>query len=508
MKKVFCFVAALAALAACGKTEIGLTPSRELTLTPVSSLSVSSAPVTKTSIDGSLQVLWSAGDQIGVYANDLDALVAGDKDELATPFTLTGTSGASTATFAISDPSVTELNCAEYGLAVYPFDESADEKYRKLLNTGVLCTLLPKTQTYVPDNIPNNALVMAARFDPKIGTMTFTPLASVLEIKLYGEVNVSQITFSEYSSETTAGGKNLCGMTKITFDASGVPTANTSETSTIVLNCASPVALDPDAANATSFYVVVSGNASFHHLAVIVKDDTGATQTVNIGGSSTTTLSPGKVYTVPTPMEIKKSGAVTLADWDLTSTSYNAGEFLKGAKGSLVSIAETGNANSTSGSGYIKMTNGDGSNFRTAFSSPYLCCIPMTGSEEDETGDAIVVAATGCSLKSGDKVQLLAGLMSYSASTASQYELEYSLDGTNWTWIQQIKFTASGTKTNVAGAYFDVEPTVTLTANATQILFRFRASNNKGTGNAAPNASGQTRIRANVGQSALAIKKL
>ena len=498
MKKVFCFVAALAALAACGKTEIGLKPSQELTLTPVSSLSVSSAPVTKTSIDGSLQVLWSAGDQIGVYANKLDA------EELATPFTLTGTSGASTATFAISDPSLTSLDCADYGLAVYPFDEAAEEKYRKLLTTGVLCTLLPKTQTYVPNNIPNNALVMAARFDPKIGTMTFTPLASVLEIKLYGEVKVSQITFSEYASETSVGGKNLCGMTKISFDASGVPTATTSETSTIVLNCASPVTLGSDAASATSFYVVVSGNASFHHLAVTVKDDAGATQTFNVGGSSTTTLAPGKVYTVPTPIEVKKSGAVALAEWDLGS-SYDAGEFLKGAKGSLVSIAETGNANPTnptSGSGYIKMTNGDESNFRTAFSSPYLCCIPMT------EGDAIVVAATGCSLKSGDKVQLLAGLMAYSASTASQYELEYSLDGTNWTWIEQIKFTASGTKTNVAGAYFDVEPTVTLTANATQILFRFRASNNKGTGNAAPNASGQTRIRANVGQNVLAIMKL
>lgn len=495
MRKFISICAALAALAACGKTEIGLNPSKELTSTSISNLRVSSAPVTKTSIDGTLQVLWSAGDQIGVFSNKREA------DELATPFVISGAGGSSTATFTIADPGLTELECAEYGLAVYPFDEAEDEKYRKLQTDGTLNTILPKTQTYVADNIPSNALVMAARFDPKIGTMTFTPLASVLEVKLYGEVSVSKITFTEYSNETTVGGKNLCGQTKITFDGSGVPSATTSETSSIVLNCTTPVALGADAANATSFYVVVSGNASFHHLAVIVEDETGATQTVNVGGASATTLAPGKVYSVPTPMEIKKSSAVKLVEWDL-GASYNGGDFLVGAKNSLVSVAETGSALPTFGTGYIKFTNGDASNFRTAFSTPYLCCIPAT------EGDAIVVAATGCSLASGDKVQLLAGLMSYAASTASQYELEYSLDGTNWTWVKQIVFTASGTKVSTAGAYFDIDETVTLAAAGNQILFRFRASNNKGTGGAGPNASGQTRIRPNTGQGALAIIKL
>ena len=91
MKRFFCLLAVLAAAGACNKADwTGNTPVG----TPVSSLTVSSGPVTRTATDGSLQIRWTAGDQIAVYGNQLE------EDEVATPFTITGEGGSSTATFA------------------------------------------------------------------------------------------------------------------------------------------------------------------------------------------------------------------------------------------------------------------------------------------------------------------------------------------------------------------------------------------------------------------------
>ena len=252
MKKITYFIAALATLAACIKPENTLdTPKEDLMLNHVSSLNVTSAPVVKTSTDGTLQVVWNAGDQIVVFSNKLE-----EDTEQGTPFTITGSGGTITATF-----SGETVDCAEYGIAVYPYNDT----YHMLQKAdgGTASTLLPQTQVYVPNSIPNNALVMASRFDPKEGRLTFTPLAAVIELKLYGEVSVSSIKLTAYQNESSTV-KCMSGQTKINFDDAGVPSSHihTNGSAAVTLNCETPVQLNSSKSNATSFFIVVHGDAS------------------------------------------------------------------------------------------------------------------------------------------------------------------------------------------------------------------------------------------------------
>lgn len=507
MKRILGLFAAFAALAACSKIDAGLNAPQDPAFTAVSSLTVSSAPVTRTSTDGSLQIRWTAGDRIAVYGNKLE------EDEVATPFTLTGEGGGTTGIFTGAT-----VDCADLGIAVYPYEESLD-KYRKLQKTGVANTWIPKVQTYVPNSIPTNALVMASRFDPKAGDMTFTALASVLELKLYGDISVTGIKVEEYSSANTLGGKNLCGQTKITFDEAGVPTATAIETSIVELVCEEPVALKPTAAEATSFNIVVSGTASFHHLNVSITDSDGKIRIHKIGGATeSTTLTPGKVYSLP-PIEVLTIPAETIAGWALAKgwadTEYNSG-FTLGTSDALVQEAETGHANASTGSGYIQFRNNDQTWYRTTFSSGTpsgtnnLVFIPVT------QGDEIVLAATNCDLKSGDQVQLQCFLWAYAsksnltkANTSKSYELDYSLDGINWNKVKDYTFSknTNAAPTGEDGASADIAETVTVTQAASQILFRFLSTANEGTAGGEVNATGQTRLSPGTGGQ-LAILKL
>lgn len=509
MKKSLYIIAAVAALAACNKTEAPET----FVGTPISSLTVTSAPVSKTAMDGSHQILWTAGDQIAVYSNKREAT------EVASPFTITGSGGANTATF-----SGTTLECAEYGIAVYPYvspDQASDDKYRQQLTSGPVYTWLLREQHHVANSIPDQSLVMASRFDPKEGKMTFTPLASVLEVKLYGTVSVKKIKVEEYATAdaTAMGGKNLSGRVKITFDDSGVPSAEATESSFVEYICDTPVALNNSASEATSFFIVVAGSASFHHLKLIITDGDNKDRAINIGGSGeTTTLSPGKIYSLPAK-EVKPVSAEILAKWVLDG-DYQMGTFYQQAASSTPG---SGNAIPTSGNGYIKFNNNDYAStdspvttFRTnitntpAQPSYHLCFIPMTATDE------IIIAATNCSLAAGDKVQLQGCLWAYAKSssvakysTCGTYELDYSLDGTNWTKIRNITLTANTSSNPIgnASAASECNDEVTLTASSNQILFRFLATSNTGTGTQAISGNGQTRLCGNA-EGQLAILKL
>ena len=518
MKKSIYFLAAVAVIAACSKTdapEAVVDTPETFVGTPISSLTVSSAPVAKTSTDANLQVLWTAGDQIAVYGNKREA------QEEATPFTITGSGGNNTATFT-GDP----VDCAEYGVAVYPYvtpKQNSDNEYRIMSKSGVAYTWVSRDQYYVPNSIPDSSLVMASRFDPTAGSITFTPLASVLEVKLYGTVSIKKIKVEEYATADAAsmGGKNLSGKVKITFDENGVPTATATQSSYVDYHCDTPVALNNSAAEATSFFIVVAGNASFNHLKLIITDGENKDRTIKIGGSgATTTLLPGKVYSLPAK-EVLPVPATILAKWVLDDSynnsskpyylgAFDSGGFMVGANKAQVTSAGSGNALPTTGSGYIKFNNNDWETgtiktFRTNYTntpaqpSYHLCFIPVTNSDE------IIIAATGCSLASGDQVQLQGCLWAYASgtnvskySTCATYELDYSLDGTNWTKIKDDDITlTANTNSNPIGnadAAYEAADIITMPAASTQILFRFKATSNNGTGSQAISTNGQTRL--------------
>ena len=96
----------------------------------------------------------------------------------------------------------------------------------------------------------------------------------------------------------------------------------------------------------------------------------------------------------------------------------------------------------------------------------------------------------------------------YANHTASTYERGVSTDGTTGTKLEDYTFTAVSTNGTTEGSHFDVNKAVTLSAPATDVYFRFLATNNVGTtGTTAPNASGQTRLRPNKAENELAIYK-
>ncbi len=507
MKKLVYILAAAAVVASCAKTEVNSGTPEGTGINAVSSLTVTSSPVVKTSTDGTLQVLWSPGDQIAVFGNKREA------NELATPFTITGSAGTNTATFTGA-----AVDCADYGIAVYPYvreNQASDDKYRRLLTDGTARTWVLREQHHVPNSIPNESMVMASRFDPKEGTMTFTPLSSVLEVKLYGGVSVAKIRVEEFATAdaATLGGKNLSGRVDIPLDAdgnlvvdeNGVPTATAEESSYVEYICDTPVALGATAADATSFFIVVAGNAEFHHLNLIITDSEGKERIVKVGGKGETTkLTPGKVYTLPA-REVLPIEATILAKWILDS-SYDMGDFYVQAQSET---AGSGKAVPTTGKGYIQFNNndyltGDLKSFRTNITntpsapSMHLCFIPVTESDE------IIIAATDCSLSSGDQVEFMGCLWAYASSknvskysTCATYELDYSLNGTNWTKIKDITLTAN-TSANPIGnttAAADIDEIVTLTSSGSQILFRFLATSNTGTvSSVAISTNGQTRL--------------
>ena len=503
MKKALIFsLAALIALCACEKTGIDHAAfTEEGTL---ATLTASTSPVTRTSIDGSLQLLWTANDSITIFKSlILDEAAIEQGVAWSAGYGLTSVGGTAQGSFT---GAALDYPAGGLGYAIYPHRSDQDDKIKPqetaLTEHGIV-RYIPRYQTYVENNIPERTFVMAGSFDPAVGKVNFQPMSSVLEFKMYGRAKISQISVIA-KDENGASVKLLCGNAfVIIFDAEGHPSLTTEGSlggnANVFLNCPD-VQLGEDAEHATSFYIVVWGAASFHHLDVTVTNNEGSavTKSTKPAASGNITLTPGTVYSLPAfSLSFKK----TLAKWATGNPGGAYTPFVIGAKGSEVTTAETPEAPASSGTGFIKVRNNDQSSFRTAYSSPSFVCIPVT------KGDEFIVAATSCSLSPGDNVRLLACFYMYTKQNPSEYELDYSTDGATWTKLEDLVFTAASSGATTAGSFFDIDKSVTLTEAATAIYFRFLATNEKSYDGTAPSASGQMRLRPNKAANELAIYK-
>lgn len=486
MKKAWLILSAIAVLSACQKTapdvvdgSIGL-----------SSLTALTAPATRTSTNSSLQVLWSTGDQIAVYGNTADP-------ENATPFTLSGEGGGTTGTFTGET-----VACGDLAYAVYPYYDNYQG-----LSAGHITTFIPKTQTYVEGSIPEKSFVMAASFNPQDGKMTFAPISAVLEIRLFGSVAVEKILVEEYADATTVGGKHLTQAQYIYFD-NGVPKvydSNTSGSSSVTLTCPTPVTLGENAAQATSFFIVVGGNTRFHHLKVTVTDSEGNTHVKNTKNTSgePVSLSPGTVYTLPA-FEVSAAQTINLATWGIGSAfSYTWAtdkDNLKTAD-DLCSPSAVASSGSNASQSSITFFNGSQSTWRTA-SSGSRGFIGVFVNE----GDFWLVQSKGVDLKAGDKIDLNAYLVMYRIAVPSLYEVQYylgnldtsslsAINGVTWTKVgSDLVITEASTSASGSGAAINTENGIVVPAamqNAT-INIRVIATNNVSIdGSTAPNKNGQ-----------------
>lgn len=504
MKKTLIgILAALVALSACEKN--GLNETGMIEKGTLTTLTAESSIFTRTSMDGNRQLLWSAGDSISV----IGSLTCPDGEAFgATGYALTSGAGTTKASFAGVPVTIPE---GGRGYAVYPqwtpVDDSGAGSVVSAQQTAVIpegiVRYIPRYQVYVPDGIPESVFAMAGSFDPADGKINFKPMSSVLEFKMYGSAKISQIEV--YAKDASgAASKQICGNAYlIVFDENGEPSLVRADgkfvggNAKVYLKCPD-VALGADAEHATSFYIVVPGAASFNHLDITITNDDGSTL-VKSTRHEDVTLTPGTIYSLPAfEVKFKK----VLAKWANGSPGGIYDAFKIGASGATVKDKETPEAPASTGSGYIKFKNNDGSDFRTAYSSPSFVAIPAT------QGDEYIVAATNCSVAAGATIRLLANLWLYRNSTASTYELDFSTDGTNWTKLEDYTFTTVSTNGTTEGSHFDVNKTVKLEAAATNIFFRFLATNNVGPdGTSAPNSNGQTRLRPNKAENELAIYK-
>lgn len=493
MKKLlFCSFAALALFCACEGIDPQVNEEEGVAIT---SLTATTAPATRTSTNSSLQVLWSEGDQIAVYGNATNP-------ETATPFTLTSGAGGTTGNFTGST-----VHCGSTAFAVYPYYESYQG-----LSAGHITTFIPKTQTYVEGSIPEKAFVMAASFNPADGNMAFVPISAVLEVKLYGTASVTKIQVDEYANESSVGGKHLSQAQYIYFEG-GTPKIYddvTSGSSTVILNCPSAVSLGADADHATSFFIVVGANGSFHHLKVTVTDSDGRTHvknTKNVSGDPVS-LTSGKVYSLPA-FAVNVAETTNLATWGIGSGySYtwatpSSGTTLQGAEVLSSNIA-TASGGTNKDNSTIRFINGSGTTWRTA-SSGSRGFIAVFVNE----GDFWLIQSSGLNLLAGDKIDLSAYMVMYRVPVPYKYEVQYyignldtsslaAMNSVTWTKVQDVVLTAATTSSSGAGVAIDTADSIVIPSNMsnTTVNIRVIATNNVSLDDStAPSSQGQVDLK-------------
>ena len=145
---------------------------------------------TKTSLsaleNGMYYPLWSAGDQIAVYAD-------GDVDP--SRFTLTTGEGTTIASFSGNRQG------SDY-LAVYPYEIAGKNE------DGKISLTLPQIQTYVPDSFGQGAFPMIATGGSD-GSLKFMNLCSVLKISFIGTAAIRSITVTANDKDTYLSGPAL-----------------------------------------------------------------------------------------------------------------------------------------------------------------------------------------------------------------------------------------------------------------------------------------------------------
>lgn len=495
-KSMISFLAVCVFLCSCeksGTNEIG--PESEKGA--VATLTATTSSFTRTSMDDALQIKWSEGDQIAVYS---DASQVGTE---GIPYTLTEGAGTTAGTFVGEG-----LPEGTIGYAIYPYNASHNGMLERDGVTG-FTAMIPQTQTYVENSIPEEAFIMAGSFDPTEGKISFQPMAAVLEFKLYGNLPVSRIEVRQYESEAAIGMNTISlNPFMIGFDEGGTPELRPRGEGSrgVFLDCPTSVTLGADPASATSFFIAVGGKAAFHHLQVTVIGEDGTSlvkNTVNSDGLMIE-FEPGIVYSLPA-FEFSASNNPPLAKWDLANaTNDTFGDFYMGT--TYTHDAASPKAMATSGNGYVQFLNNDYTaegnfgRYRTSVSTndQSLVFCPVT------LGDEIVVAATSCSLNAGDKVRLLTALWAYTNATSNSYAFEFSVNGTTWTKIADYTIASTGLANGI-----DINSTVTVPEASTQILFRFRATSNLSITNAEmkSNSAGQTRLNPSPTKGEFAIYK-
>lgn len=201
---------------------------------------------TRTYVEDNKYLRWNAGDEITVFAGNSynshwqfageDGANSGKFNELEDSGFVTGTPLDLTANYAI-----------------YPYDENIT-----ITEAGVVSLTLPAVQeynhTYANSFGAGTNTMMAVTESTSDNFLAFKNICGYLKLKFYGnDVTVKSVTVKGNN------GEKIAGKATVSMAYGGEPTITMGDdaTDTITIDCGEGVALSNDAANPTTFWVVI-----------------------------------------------------------------------------------------------------------------------------------------------------------------------------------------------------------------------------------------------------------
>lgn len=338
---------------------------------------------TKTSLDGSGNVLWKLGDQVSVFA----ASTVNEQYQVSD-----ASDGKTTATLnkipAGGFVAGTEI---DNNVAFYPYASTAE--IAKSVSNYVISEIeLPATQTYVTGSFGNGAFPMAAvTSSTEDNNFKFKNVLGGLKLQLKGTATITSITVTGNNNEI------LCGDAEVTTAYGGVPSIVLSDASakTVTLNCGAGVTLDSE--TATSFIIALPPMTMTGGFTVVVTDSESKQMEITTSKSQTITRSnllkmPAVNYVgtaQAAPLKFTSNGATSISltktgTLDAISLEYqvNDGPWSSYTIGDIVALAD---------GEYVSFRAGAGGNAMFSFYDRYYS-FNMTG------GGTIVASGSVMSL--------------------------------------------------------------------------------------------------------------
>ncbi len=245
--KRFAILAAVVALIGCTQNDEGLD---NITTTPEKSQTEFYASMpecdTRTYVEDNRYLRWNAGDEITVFAgNSYNShwQFAGDDGTNSGKFNEINEAG-----FVTGSPLDLTAN-----YAIYPYDENIT-----ISEAGAVSLTLPAVQEY--NHAYANSFgagantMMAVTKNTSDNFLAFKNLCGYLKLKLYGnDVTVKSITVKGNNGEKIAGPATV----SMAYGSEPTITMGDDATDTITVDCGEGVSLSNDAANPTTFWVVI-----------------------------------------------------------------------------------------------------------------------------------------------------------------------------------------------------------------------------------------------------------
>ena len=232
---------------------------------------------TKTSLDGSGNVLWKIGDQVSIFAasTDNEQYQVSDDSDGKTAATLNKIPAGD---FVAGDE-------FDNNVAFYPY-ASAAEIAKSESNYVISEIELPATQTYAARSFGNGAFPMATvTSSTEDMNLKFKNVLGGLKLQLKGTATITSITVKGNNNEI------LCGDAEVTTTYGGVPSISLSDASakTVTLDCGAGVTLDSE--TATPFIIALPPMTMTGGFTVVVTDTEGKQMQIKTTKSQTITRS-------------------------------------------------------------------------------------------------------------------------------------------------------------------------------------------------------------------------